>query len=167
MTCHPARHAPRPLVLALCLVLLSPLAPASAQQGAVSPVRNTAALIDVYRSPSCGCCLKWVDHLRANGFTVAVHDTADMDAVKQRLGVPDGQRSCHTASVGGYFVEGHVPAADIRRLLKDKPAARGIAVPGMPLGSPGMEVPAGTVQPYTVELVTRDGAAKAYSRHGR
>lgn len=164
MPSRPFRLRAPAIALAIALAACAPVS-ALAQQGPVSPVRS-ASVIDVYRSPSCGCCLLWVEHLRAEGFQVAVHDTDDMQAVKQRLGVPEGQRSCHTASVGGYFVEGHVPATDIRRLLKDRPAARGIAVPGMPLGSPGMEVPGGTVQPYTVELVGRDGTARTYSRHG-
>lgn len=153
-------------LLAICLVL--PFAPAFAQSKprAVSPV-HAPQLVDVYRSPSCGCCLLWVEHLRGAGFKVNVHDTADMQAVKQRLGVPESKQSCHTASVGGYFVEGHVPATDIRRLLKEKPDARGVAVPGMPLGSPGMEVPGRTVQPYAVELVGRDGSTRVYSRHGQ
>ncbi len=151
------------LVIAAATLLLS--STALAQTGLVSPVR-TQPLIEVHRSPTCGCCLKWVEHLRDSGFRVAVHDSDDMQAVKQRLGVPENQRSCHTAQVGGYFVEGHVPAADIRRLLKEKPKARGLAVPGMPLGSPGMEVPDGTKQPYAVELVSRDGSTTTYSRHG-
>lgn len=161
MTRSPARHLPRTRALALCIALLWPLAPAFARQAPAAPQ------VEVYRSPTCGCCLKWVDHLRANGFQVAVRDSDDMQAVKQRLGVPEGQRSCHTARVGGYFIEGHVPAADIQRLLDDKPAARGIAVAGMPLGSPGMEMPNGNVQPYAVELVARDGKATVYARHGQ
>lgn len=152
------------LLIASVALLVS--LPALAQTGPVSPVR-TQPLIEVHRSPSCGCCLKWVEHLRESGFRVSVNDTDDMQAVKQRLGVPENQRSCHTAQVGGYFVEGHVPAADIRRLLKEKPKARGLAVPGMPLGSPGMEVPDGTKQPYAVELVSRDGSTTTYSRHGK
>jgi hypothetical protein len=133
-----------------------------------SPVARKALLpIDVHRSPTCGCCMKWVEHLRDAGFQVRVHEHDDMQPIKLRLGVPDSARSCHTAKVGDYFVEGHVPAADIKRLLADKPAARGIAVPGMPLGSPGMEVPDGTVQPYEVQLVGHNGASQVYSRHGR
>ncbi len=143
--------------------------PASAAEPAkVSQVARKSLLpVDVYRSPSCGCCLNWVAHLRESGFTVHVHERDDMQAIKQRLGVPDSAQSCHTAQVGSYFVEGHVPAADIKRLLADKPAARGIAVPGMPLGSPGMEVPNGTVQPYDVQLIGRNGKSQVYSRHGR
>ena len=97
------------------------------------------AEITVYKSPTCGCCTKWVDHLRASGFNVTAHDTADMASVKAKLGVPDGMASCHTAVVSGYVIEGHVPAADIQRLLEEKPKVAGLAVPGMPMGSPGME----------------------------
>lgn len=120
----------------------------------------------VHKSPTCGCCMIWVKHLEAAGFNVKTQDSNDMGAVKSRLGVPASKGSCHTAVVGGYFIEGHVPAADIKRLLAEKPDAKGITVPGMPLGSPGMEVPDGTVQPYAVELVGRDGKTRVYSRHG-
>jgi len=109
---------------------------------AVSPVVWAAPdtpVVDVYKSPTCGCCSKWVDHLKANGFTVRSHNTHDVAPYKARLGVPFGYGSCHTAQVGGYLVEGHVPAKEIKRLLKEKPSARGLTVPGMVTGSPGME----------------------------
>ena len=89
-----------------------------------------------------------------------------MGPIKQRVGVPYAKGSCHTAEVGGYFIEGHVPATDVQRLLAERPDARGLAVPGMPAGSPGMELPDGTVHPYTVELVHRDGSTTGYARHG-
>lgn len=95
----------------------------------------------VFRDPSCGCCHKWVEHLRANGFTVIVNDAPSMKAVKARFGVPADLAACHTGEVGGYVIEGHVPAVAIKRLLAEKPAGRGLAVPGMPIGSPGMEGP--------------------------
>ncbi len=95
--------------------------------------------ITVYKSPTCGCCTKWVEHLRKHGFKVKTHDTEDMDAVKASLGIPADLGSCHTAVVGKYRIEGHVPAADIDRLLAKKPKIAGLAVPGMPSGSPGME----------------------------
>lgn len=95
--------------------------------------------VTVYKTASCGCCGAWVEHLRAAGFTAEVHDVADLSAVKAQLGVPAPLASCHTATVGGYVIEGHVPAADIRRLLGQRPAGAGLAVPGMPAGSPGME----------------------------
>ena len=131
-----------------------------------SPVPNALPLLVVHRSPSCGCCMNWVAHMRHAGFKVEVRNVADMGAVKARLGVPVAMRSCHTAEVGGYFVEGHVPAADIKRLLAERPDAKGLAVPGMPMGSPGMEHPAGHVQPYDVMLVDGDGAA-VHSSHGQ
>ncbi|MCW9033262.1 MAG: DUF411 domain-containing protein [Alphaproteobacteria bacterium] len=99
---------------------------------------NAGELV-VYKSPSCGCCGDWVDHLKQSGFKVQVHDTDEMTAVKNHFKVPHEMGSCHTATVNGYVVEGHVPANDIKRLLSEKPNVRGIAVPGMPIGSPGME----------------------------
>ena len=98
----------------------------------------------VYKSPTCGCCTKWVDHLRENGFAVQIREPADMNAVKDRLEVPTDMRSCHTAVIGGYVVEGHVPATDIKRLLRDRPKAKGLAVPGMPLGSPAWKQAVGS-----------------------
>lgn len=157
-----------PSILVAAALLGTPPTAAAAGPAKASPVARKALLpIDVHRSPTCGCCMKWVAHLRDAGFDVRVHEHDDMQAIKQRLGVPESARSCHTAEVGGYFVEGHVPAGDIQRLLSDKPVARGIAVPGMPLGSPGMEVPDGTVQPYEVQLIGRNSAAQPYARHGR
>ena len=137
----------------------------TAPQSAVTPVA-TLPLAIVHKSPSCGCCRLWVDHLRAAGFRVEVRDHDNVNPVKERLGVPYGKGSCHTAQIGGYFVEGHVPAQDIKRLLAEKPDAKGLVVPGMPLGSPGMEVPEGTVDAYTVELVRPDGSTVAFARHG-
>ena len=121
----------------------------------------------VHKSSTCGCCGLWVEHLRRAGFRVEVRDDEDLYAIKQRLGVPYGKGSCHTAEVGGYFVEGHVPADDVRRLLREKPDAKGLLLPGMPAGSPGMEMPDGRVQPYTVEQVARDGSTTAFARHER
>lgn len=97
--------------------------------------------VQVYRSPNCNCCLKWADHLRENGFSVKVENRDDLAEIKAKYGVPQDLQSCHTARVGGYTIEGHVSAQDIRKLLDTKPDARGLAVPGMPLGSPGMEHP--------------------------
>ncbi|HEY9888275.1 MAG TPA: DUF411 domain-containing protein [Candidatus Obscuribacterales bacterium] len=105
--------------------------------------------VTVYRSPTCGCCQRWVEHLQADGFAVEVVDTTAMDAIKAQYGVPDTMASCHTAIVHRYIVEGHVPAADIRRLLAEHPPVRGIAAPGMPMGSPGMESEDAS-DPYTV-----------------
>lgn len=111
--------------------------------------------ITVHKDPNCGCCTGWVQHLRDSGFTVRVEETSDLDLVRKRLGVPTELAACHTAEVAGYLVEGHVPAEAIRRLLVQRPNARGIAVPGMPAGSPGME--AAHPQPYTVFLFGSDG----------
>ncbi len=119
----------------------------------------------VHKSPSCGCCALWVQHLRKAGFTVEVHHQDNLNPLKERLGVPYGKGSCHTAEVGGYVVEGHVPADDIKRLLAQAPAAKGLVLPGMPVGSPGMEAPDGRTQPYTVELVGHDGSTTAFAQH--
>ena len=133
---------------------------------AMTPVDASLPLVVVHKSPSCGCCVAWVEHMQHAGFAVEVRNVDNLDPVKTRVGVPAGKGSCHTAEVGGYFVEGHVPADDIKRLLAERPDAKGLTVPGMPMGSPGMEVPDGRVQPYTVELVGRDGATSAYAQHG-
>jgi hypothetical protein len=155
----PATAAPTPTVAAANATSPSIPAPAPALAAALPTVL-------VHKTRSCGCCKLWVDHLRAHGFQVDVRDHDDLADVKQRLGVPMDKASCHTAEVGGYFVEGHVPAEDVRRLLTEKPQARGITAPGMPLGSPGMEMPDGSAEPYTVELVNPDGSAVAYASHG-
>ncbi|MBX5461674.1 MAG: DUF411 domain-containing protein [Steroidobacteraceae bacterium] len=126
-----------------------------------------APKITVYKSESCGCCKLWVQHLLDAGFAVQAHDVDNLASVKERVGVPAGKGSCHTAEVDHYFLEGHVPAADIRRLLRERPAAKGLTVPGMPLGSPGMEVPSGQGDPYEVLLVALDGSTSVYARYGK
>ena len=132
-----------------------------------APIRHDeASLLVVHKHPSCGCCGLWIEHMREAGFEVQVHDHEDMGPVKARVGVPYAKGSCHTAEIDGYFIEGHVPAADVQRLLAERPDARGLTVPGMPAGSPGMELPDGTVHPYAVELVQRDGSTTEYARHG-
>ena len=122
-------------------------------------------LVVVHKSPTCGCCESWITHMKAAGFPVEVKDVDNLDAIKTKVGVPYGKGSCHTAEVGGYFVEGHVPATDVKRLLAERPQAKGLTVPGMPAGSPGMEVPDGTVQPYAVELVALDGTTTVFAHH--
>ena len=118
----------------------------------------------VYKSATCGCCKVWVEHMRKNGFLAKVNDVDNMNPVKERVGVPHGMGSCHTAEVGGYFIEGHVPAEQVQRLLKEKPKAKGLTVPGMPIGSPGMEQ--GDVkQPYEVHLVHEDGTTSVYAKY--
>lgn len=123
-----------------------------------------AASMTVMKSLSCGCCSKWVEHVRAHGFQVKVVDVDDILAVKAKAGVPQKLASCHTTLVGGYVVEGHVPAADIKKLLAQKPRARGIAVAGMPAGSPGMEAGA-FKQPYETILIKADGSTSVFARH--
>jgi hypothetical protein len=120
-------------------------------------------VVEVYKSPTCGCCGKWVDHLKANGFRVVTHDTDDVMMHKYRLGVPPGLGSCHTAEVGGYVVEGHVPAVEIKRLLKEHPSAKGLVVPAMPMGSPGME--GDHKDSYDVLLINRDGSTHTYAHY--
>lgn len=129
---------------------------------AVSSV-TAGELITVYKSPSCGCCNAWIKHLRDNGFAVQAHDTQRMTLVKQSLGVPASHSSCHTAEVSGYVIEGHVPAADIQRLLRDKPAVAGLAVPGMPMGSPGME--GSRKDPYQVLTFDTAGNSGVYAEY--
>ena len=121
--------------------------------------------ITVYKDPSCGCCKNWVQHLRANGFVPEVHDRSDMDALKDSLGVPAALRSCHTGVVGRYVIEGHVPATDVKQLLATKPAKTvGLAVPGMPAGSPGMDM-GGRVDRYDVIAFAPGGATRVFARH--
>ena len=142
-------------------------APTHAAAPAHSPAPDAATgLLVVHKHPSCGCCVHWIEHMRGAGFAVEVHDHEDMGPIKQRVGVPYAKGSCHTAEIDGYFIEGHVPAEDVKRLLAERPDARGLTVPGMPAGSPGMEMPDGTVHPYAVELVQRDGSTTEYARHG-
>lgn len=116
----------------------------------------------VYKSPTCGCCASWVEHMRANGFTVDVVE-GDMEVVKQRFGVPAGLASCHTAVVGGYVVEGHVPATAVKRLLREKPDALGVSAPGMPIGSPGMAGP--NPEPFSVQIFEEHGHARVYESY--
>ena len=119
--------------------------------------------VTVYKSPYCGCCQLWIEYLQKNGFQVTARNMDDTAPVRASLGMPVKLGSCHTAVVGGYVIEGHVPAADIRRLLKEKPKAVGLAVPGMPLGSPGME--SARPQPYDTLLVLKDGSTKVWAKH--
>lgn len=119
--------------------------------------------IQVYKTRTCGCCAKWVNHLKDNGFSPVVTDVPSTATYRTQHGIPDEYGSCHTAIVRGYTIEGHVPAADIKRLLKEKPKARGLAVPGMPMGSPGMEGPRRDA--YSVLLIDRNGGATVFQKH--
>ncbi|GMQ87891.1 MAG: DUF411 domain-containing protein [Gammaproteobacteria bacterium] len=134
-------------------------------QMAFSDSGKQAALesIIVYKSPTCGCCSKWVRHLQDNGFEVDAINRNDMGSVKSQAGVPRRLASCHTASIGGYVIEGHVPAADIKRLLQERPAVAGLTVPGMPMGSPGMEGP--RQDKYKVLTFDKAGNSTVFSRY--
>lgn len=120
--------------------------------------------VQVFKSPSCGCCSSWVEHMRAAGFTVKVTEVTDTTAARKRVGLPDRYGSCHTATVGGYVLEGHVPAAEVKRLLASKPKAIGLAVPSMPPSAPGMDVP-GRKDLYQVLLVEASGQSTVFANY--
>lgn len=134
-----------------------------ARPSAAADVQDAEVL--VYKSPACGCCGDWVEHLEEEGFEVRVEDRNDLTRVKDQLGVPRQLRSCHTAIVGDYLVEGHVPASDMERLLAEGPEVSGLAVPGMPVGSPGMEVPGREADAYDVLTFDADGRTTVFSSH--
>jgi hypothetical protein len=120
----------------------------------------------VYKSAACGCCHSWIAHVRGAGFTVRTVDTEDLASVKREMGIPPRLEACHTVMVGKYLVEGHVPAADVKRLLAEKPAVRGLAVPGMPIGAPGMEQgPPSGYQRYEVLAFQSNGTTSVFARH--
>lgn len=121
-------------------------------------------MITVQKDPNCGCCGNWIKHLEEAGFHVTAHDNEDMEAVKANQGVPEALHSCHTGIVDGYVIEGHVPAADIVRLLAERPKAHGLSVPGMPLGSPGMDY-GDEKDPYDVILFSEDGKQSVFASH--
>lgn len=133
--------------------------------GCTPPGEPRLPEVVVYKNANCGCCKLWAQRLQEAGFGVTQHDSHNLNAVKQRMGVPARMGSCHTAQVGGYFVEGHVPVEDIKRLLSERPEAAGLAVPGMPIGSPGMEQ-GDRRDPYEVLLVQADGSTSVFSKHG-
>lgn len=146
-------------LVAIAAAAATSLGVAAAQQKPSGP------LVEVFKTPTCGCCSKWVEHMRANGFVVRTSDLNDLTEIKKARGVPDNAQSCHTAVVAGYVVEGHVPAADVKRLLSEKPAIAGITVPGMPVGSPGMEYPGTKAQPYNVLSFDKKGATAVFAKH--
>ena len=138
-------------------MLAAGIAPCSAQVSELPVIR-------AFRNPGCGCCEKWAEHLKAAGFEVTMADDVDLAGRRRSLGVPDSLAGCHLAEAGPYIIEGHVPAQDIIQLLKEKPDALGLSVPGMPVGSPGMEAD-GESESYAVLLFSKDGSSKVYSRH--
>ena len=142
----------------LLLNLFAPLALLACAETAV------AVTLHVTKTAFCGCCHEWVEHMKAAGFAVEVKDVEDVTPTARRLGVPDKLRSCHTSEIGGYAIEGHVPAADVRRLLAERPKAAGIAVPGMVAGSPGMEH-GDHSHPYQVILIDRSGNTRIFASH--
>ena len=150
---NPSRAARRRLLLGAAALALP----------AWTHAQRAATAIEVWKSPSCGCCKDWIAHMQANGFQARVHEDGNTDQ-RARLGMPVRYGACHTALVGGYAIEGHVPAREVHRLLAERPKAVGLAVPAMPLGSPGMDGPeyGGRRQPYDVLLVLGDGSARVY-----
>jgi hypothetical protein len=135
-----------------------------AQASRPAAAAAAAPSVTVYKSATCGCCSKWVEHMKTNGFNVTALDVEDIEVPMKTYGVPTSLASCHTAVVGGYVVEGHVPADLVHKMLKEKPAIAGIAAPGMPVGSPGMEVPGTKAAAYDVMSFTKDGKTAVYAK---
>lgn len=142
-------------------------APHQASATSATMAGSDLPVVDVYKTPTCGCCSKWVDHLREEGFEVRTTDMRDLTDIKASHGVPEHLASCHTGLVAGYVLEGHVPGEDVQRLLEERPAIAGLAVPGMPIGSPGMEIPGSEAQPYEVIAFRNDGSTQVFATHGR
>jgi hypothetical protein len=152
----------RLLTSIIALLLFASLGACAQESPPPAPARLPPVI--VYKSPSCGCCLAWADHMRSSGFPVEIHDVQDLSPIKAEAGVPAGLGSCHTARVAGYFLEGHVPADDVKQLLARKLRARGLIVPGMVPGSPGMEQ-GDERQPYDVLLLAEDGSTTVFAHH--
>lgn len=148
----------KPLAFRLLAVAMTASLWANSQPANAAPLE-----VEVFKSAYCGCCGQWVEHMRRAGFALKVTEVKDVTAQRERLKMPSAVASCHTATVGGYVLEGHIPAADVKRLLKEKPRALGIAVPSMPPGSPGMEGPQSI--PYDTLLVNTDGSTAVFARH--
>lgn len=144
--------------------LLTALAASAAAAALPALAASKLPLVEVFKSPTCGCCGAWVDHLKEAGFTVKVVEVDDTTVTRKRYGLPDKFGSCHTGIVNGYVVEGHVPAAEIKRLLVTKPSAIGLAVPGMPVGSPGMEY-GDRKDPYDVYLIDKTGRETIFAHY--
>ena len=159
---HKSQHCRRQALRVLAVGAI-----AGAASWAWAQKRAEPIAVEVWKDASCGCCGDWIVHMQQNGFTVTAHDTGN-NAVRARLGLPAKLGSCHTALVGGYLVEGHVHADEVHRLLREKPQALGLTVPGMPIGSPGMDGPVygGRRDTYDTLLVLRDGNTRVFKRHG-
>jgi hypothetical protein len=155
----------RKYLLVIGTILIGLLGAVAALTRTAGPAEAAGPVVTVYKNPNCGCCNQWVDHLRENGFQVEARNATDLARIKAERGVPAPLAACHTAVVDGYVIEGHVPADVIRRLLAERPEAAGLAVPGMPVGSPGMEVPGSfrPAEPYDVLLFQRGGGATVYA----
>jgi hypothetical protein len=156
------------LIVAVGLLNVVAYAQSKTTAAKTTPAKTTASKatpakphLSVYKSPTCGCCAKWVEYMEANGFTATVTNMPDVTPVKTSNGLPPRLGSCHTTLVAGYVIEGHVPVSDIRRLLKEKPAIAGLAAPGMPAGSPGMDVP--NSPPYDIVAFDKTGRTSIYS----
>jgi hypothetical protein len=139
--------------------------PAGADEAPAAVADQALPLVKVWKTPTCGCCGKWVDHVKAAGFPVEVTNMEDVSPIKAQHGIPPRLSSCHTAVVAGYVVEGHVPVEDVKRLLAERPRIQGIAVPNMPMGSPGMEGP--VTQPFDTLALGKDGKTSVFASHGR
>jgi hypothetical protein len=148
----------RSFLLVLAAVLAG-CAPSETDTTAAPATPATLPAMTVYKTPTCGCCTIWAERMADAGLEVETVDLPDLGQIKRDLGIPNSAASCHTATVGGYAIEGHVPADDVKRLLAEQPDARGLAVPGMPIGSPGMEVPGRPADAYDVLLVTDEGTS--------
>ena len=155
-------HPSQPVSFAQRVFWGSSLAAVVGVLGLLATQQSVAADIVVYKSPTCGCCGKWVKHMEDAGFSVDVENRGDLTPTKAELGVPGRMQSCHTAKVGDYIVEGHVPADLVKRMLDEQPDIKGLAVPGMPMGSPGMEGP--RKDPYNVIAIGNDGSARVYAQ---
>jgi len=153
---NPAPNRRRLLLAASALLLAAGCAQAA-------PTRDLV----VYKTPWCGCCKGWITHMAKAGFKPTVHEVEDLAPIRDKHGLPFELSSCHTGLIGGYVVEGHVPPADVVRLLNERPKALGLTVPGMPIGSPGMESPSGQTEAYaTLLLLDRSGKTRIFARHG-
>lgn len=157
-----SKHPSQPVSLVQRVFWGGSLAAILGVLGSLATQQSIAADLVVYKSPTCGCCNKWVKHMEDAGFSVNVENLRDLTSIKRELGVPGRMQSCHTAKVGDYIVEGHVPADLVKRMLDEKPDIKGLAVPGMPMGSPGMEGP--RKDPYNVIAIGNDGRLQVFAR---